>query len=1009
MRKDCMEKDNRCIRKPRQVLQLLYLSILLSGSFNLHSQLVNSPNAIKRDIGHDLKAVIPDNALNNDDVIEITINPDWNKTQDIEFQIIEGQPDIFALENSKLIVKNNSNLSSGNYKVNMLVWDGDYYDTFTVNISVIPSNKCVFINPKYSGPEEGTRNKPYNSIHDASFQVGYYYFVARSACQLTDKTINVVSDMLLGAYGKGPRPVISSSAYNAVYVSVSSNNATIRDLRIKHCGSRSIQIDAADRITIDNCHLGDPHNSRVDVAIRSDGLTSYTKILNCRIDSVDSDGIYLENEFAEIAYNTITNVSINNNDGDCVQLAINTVKAHVHHNYLDMGNCETVKGVIDNSQGQNGGYGWDSYAVFEYNILIASSGHAGYGICSTGRYDTVRCNFIYVQKSAVEAAAVNLADGGYVANNIIKGWERGVYTRGDDLVIYNNTITDCLRGIDDNTTAPHTLVVKNNIFHTNRNCLGNHFILSASANTLLVSDHNLFSPSNNAKWIYKGVVYLTFDALRKAGYEQNSIYDDPKFLNAEGNYRLAEGSPCIKNGEELVKIDFYGNPRPKGVPNDIGACAYGTSNESKSGTKEQSNMVYIDPNNISDPLENGSLSHPFDSWSDVTWKSGKVYVQKRGTTAPVGKILISADDVTLEAYGEGESPIIISETSTYVISAFQRKDLIIKDLHIKGTKAVSCIYFLGNLSDNITIEHCILDDASNAIRIAEGKNFTIKYNSISRTNEGIYSTATLTKVFYNIFKNNENAINVMSNISKTEIYNNVFFNNIQSVSVSYAELVLYNNIFYFTDVKQKAIKHGSGSLNSDHNIFYPEQDGFIEVGNTFYNKLDRLQQELKVDLHSFNKDPLFVNVYNENFELDASSPAINSGVNLNLTEDIAGNNVPYDEQIDIGVYEYTGYLLKDKELTNEKTTLTVYPNPSTGLFNVIIETLNANPTNEIQLRPSTIRVVDLSGKTKYSKNIENTEKSITEKIDLSGFANGFYYVVFQLSNKVLTEKLILSL
>jgi len=55
---------------------------------------------------------------------------------------------------------------------------------------------------------------------------------------------------------------------------------------------------------------------------------------------------------------------------------------------------------------------------------------------------------------------------------------------------------------------------------------------------------------------------------------------------------------------------------------------------------------------------------------------------------------------------------------------------------------------------------------------------------------------------------------------------------------------------------KKAIKHGSGSLNSDFNIYYPEQDGFIEVDNTAYNSLDQLQQELETDLHSFNKDPL---------------------------------------------------------------------------------------------------------------------------------------------------------
>ncbi len=41
---------------------------------------------------------------------------------------------------------------------------------------------------------------------------------------------------------------------------------------------------------------------------------------------------------------------------------------------------------------------------------------------------------------------------------------------------------------------------------------------------------------------------------------------------------------------------------------------------------------YIDPSQT-DPSEDGSIEHPFDSWSDVTWAPGNSYLQKCGTTA----------------------------------------------------------------------------------------------------------------------------------------------------------------------------------------------------------------------------------------------------------------------------------------------------------------------------------------------------------------------------------------
>ncbi|MBN1180892.1 MAG: fibronectin type III domain-containing protein, partial [Bacteroidales bacterium] len=176
-----------------------------------------------------------------------------------------------------------------------------------------------------------------------------------------------------------------------------------------------------------------------------------------------------------------------------------------------------------------------------------------------------------------------------------------------------------------------------------------------------------------------------------------------------------------------------------------------------------SNRVYIDPENTNDPLANGSHDHPFDAWSDVVWKTGFTYLQKRGTTTSADKILIGANMVTLGAYGEGDLPVINSNTNTYLISGFEKAGITVRELNLQAPNAVSSIYFLGNAGDSIIVEYCQLNANVNAVKVANGNTLVVRYNSISSHGEGVYSSATDNQVYYNIFKNCQEAINIMGN------------------------------------------------------------------------------------------------------------------------------------------------------------------------------------------------------------------------------------------------------
>jgi hypothetical protein len=413
---------------------------------------------------------------------------------------------------------------------------------------------------------------------------------------------------------------------------------------------------------------------------------------------------------------------------------------------------------------------------------------------------------------------------------------------------------------------------------------------------------------------------------------------------------------------------------------------------------------YIDPQNANDALEDGSLEHPYDSWSDISWEEGNSYMQKRGTTTNEGKINIYANNVTLGAYGEGESPVINSSASDFAIRAFEKSDITIRDLKIIADEAISCIYFLGASCDNNLVEKCYLEGADNGLRIIDGKTITLKYNTFSGNSDAIYSYAETTKIYYNIFKENDTGVNISSYLSSTEIYNNVFYDNTKAVSTSYSSLTIYNNIFYLLDKGDQAINHQMDNLVSDNNIFYPEQDGFLDIGNKKYSTLYEFQQSEGLDLNSFTSDPLFKDIYNDNFSVESESPAIDRGRDVGLLMDFYGYSVPSGREPDIGLIES----LDDNIVSSvdpfgmggDEESPLVFPNPSDGRFKITFSSTNFL-TSELQVK-------DMSGNLIYRDYISSDDIDPTAQIDISHVPNGIYLLMLAIDDKVYTQRIIIN-
>ncbi|MEO5776109.1 MAG: T9SS type A sorting domain-containing protein [Flavobacterium sp.] len=93
-----------------------------------------------------------------------------------------------------------------------------------------------------------------------------------------------------------------------------------------------------------------------------------------------------------------------------------------------------------------------------------------------------------------------------------------------------------------------------------------------------------------------------------------------------------------------------------------------------------------------------------------------------------------------------------------------------------------------------------------------------------------------------------------------------------------------------------------------------------------------------------------------------------------------------DTYLNTIVIDWVPTALGLNDIINSEPAVTIYPVPSTGIFNIDLK----NEVNDI-------KVYNLLGQTVYSKKFENNNATTTKQIDLSGLSDGNY--VFSLTNE----------
>lgn len=133
-------------------------------------------------------------------------------------------------------------------------------------------------------------------------------------------------------------------------------------------------------------------------------------------------------------------------------------------------------------------------------------------------------------------------------------------------------------------------------------------------------------------------------------------------------------------------------------------------------------VYFIDPSVSSNAFKDGSQSHPFSSWNDISknnlWKPGGMYLQKCGTVFNGSLIfhgLVSGtpdQPVIIGAYGKGERPKIVS-SGRYTLSLRDCSFWQIQDLDFSGAiNKIVLVYAQNEDVHDIKISNCHIDGSS---------------------------------------------------------------------------------------------------------------------------------------------------------------------------------------------------------------------------------------------------------------------------------------------------------
>ena len=336
--------------------------------------------------------------------------------------------------------------------------------------------------------------------------------------------------------------------------------------------------------------------------------------------------------------------------------------------------------------------------------------------------------------------------------------------------------------------------------------------------------------------------------------------------------------------------------------------------------------------------------------------------------------------------------------------AFFMKDYV-KEINFKNCKFINntALYGGGVYVNQTTVEATLNMDAciftnnkslygAGATLMTNGANFTSNITNCLFNGNDIVDMGALGKGANSvIYVLGQNHLDLDINIYNTTIANNIN----KGTGTSYGGPVM----FY------KHNSAGGSKKMSLYNCIIWGNKGDVKtvVRNTAGTNLNSLNIHNTISEHSFPVtvgnitksnikyvDPLFTDTAKNDFTLKLTSPGVDAGTQTGLTfpsKDLAGNTRVLDSEIDMGCYENSVSVGTNK-VTMES--LSVYPNPTSGMLNIESKTKVANSIILFNLMGQKVMEVN------ENQNI----------IDVSNLPQGMYFIQVNYTNSTGTSRFI---